>query len=140
MAKLYQSIHAGAETSFSRSGGPGGQNVNKVNTKATLRLDLNRLEGLSANEIACLKKNLASRLVHQDDGSQELIVSSREERSQKINLERAYIRLEALIAASARIPKHRRPTKPSKAAREKRLKHKHVHSDKKRARQHLEDD
>jgi ribosome-associated protein len=136
IAKLYQSIHREAEMSFSRSGGPGGQNVNKVNTKATLRLALNRLEGLSENETARLKETLASRLVHQPDGTQELIISSREERSQKMNLQRAYTRLETLIAASARLPKHRRPSKPSKAAKERRLKHKQIHSAKKQARRY----
>ncbi|MDR1212354.1 MAG: aminoacyl-tRNA hydrolase [Spirochaetaceae bacterium] len=131
---LHKSVRTASEVGFSRSGGPGGQNVNKVNTKVTLRLALNRLEGLSENELARLGETLASRLVHRDDGIGELVITSSEERSQRVNLERAYARLEALIAASARLPKRRRPSKPSRAARETRLARKHIHGAKKASR------
>jgi ribosome-associated protein len=63
-----------------------------------------------------------------------MVINADEERSQHTNLERAYCRLEALIAAAARLPKHRRPTKPSRAAREQRLQSKHLNGLKKAQR------
>ena len=127
---LRQSIRNASEISFSRSGGPGGQNVNKLNTKVTLRLRLSLIDGLSDAELERAKTLLANRISSDD----EIVISSDEERSQRTNLERAYFRVEALIAQAARLPKHRRPTKPSKAAREQRLHIKQLQSRKKASR------
>ena len=157
---LRRSIRNSAGITFSRSGGPGGQNVNKLNTKVTLRLRLMDLEGLSEAEYRRLGETLGSRLSQgkskvypinqQTDGTggtpgnsletevpgaplsgEELVLSSSEERSQRINLERAYAKAEALIVLSAKLPKKRKPTKISAAAREKRLRIKRLQSEKK---------
>jgi len=127
---LRQSIRNASEISFSRSGGPGGQNVNKLNTKVTLRLRLSLIDGLSDAELERAKTLLANRISSDD----EIVISSDEERSQRTNLERAYFRVEALISSAARLPKHRRPTKPSKAAMEQRLNVKRQQSRKKALR------
>jgi ribosome-associated protein len=124
---LKQSIHTNSEAVFSRSGGPGGQNVNKLNTKVTLKLRLNNLAGLSEIEMERVKSLMANRISNEG----EIVIASDEERSQRTNLNRAYLRMEALITSAARLPKYRRPTKPSKAAKEKRLKSKKHQAQKK---------
>lgn len=131
---LRQSIRLAAQASFSRSGGPGGQNVNKVNTKVTLRILLDDLAGLSDAELARLRETLGSRISAGEAG-EEIVIAASEERSQHTNLERAYARLEMLAANAARLPKRRRPTKPTRASREQRLQSKHLHGRKKQERQ-----
>jgi ribosome-associated protein len=128
---LRQSIRAASVISFSRSGGPGGQNVNKVNTKVTLRLQLTDIDGLTVAELERVRELLANRITNED----EIVINADEERSQRTNLERAYFRLEALIAVAARLPQYRRRSKPSQAAREQRLQSNDLHSRKKTQRQ-----
>ena len=88
------------------------------------------LTGLSDAEMVRLRETLASRITVEG----ELVIAASEERSQHTNLERAYVRLETLIVSAARLPHIRRPTKPSRAAREERLRYKRRQSLKKAER------
>jgi ribosome-associated protein len=115
---------------FARSGGPGGQNVNKVNSKAIARLRLDSLRGLSHAEYERALSLLAPRLTKEG----ELLVQASEERDQPRNREAAIERLVAIVAGAGAIPKRRVPTKPGRAARERRLASKHARSDSKRNR------
>jgi ribosome-associated protein len=114
---LRSSIESKAVLDFARSGGPGGQNVNKVNSKAIARIHLDELAGLSPAEAAMAAGRLAPRLTT----SGELVVQSDEERDQGRNRDAAIARLFAIVAGAARLPKPRKATKPTRASRERRL-------------------
>jgi ribosome-associated protein len=136
LACLRDSIREKGRLSFSRSGGPGGQNVNKVNSRVSLRIRLADLAGLSEAELARLRLGLAARIT----GDDEIIIHSSEERSQKTNRDRALFRAELQIAAAARLPKRRRPSKPGPAAKEARLCSKRIQSQKKARRRPAPED
>ena len=114
---------------FSRSGGPGGQNVNKVNSKAAGRVDIGRL-GLSEADLSLLRSRLGARLVEGDI----LVVSASDTRSQLLNRELAVERLVALLLAALKRERPRRPTAPTRASRERRLSSKKRDSEVKKGR------
>ncbi len=101
----------------SRSGGKGGQHVNKVSSKVEVILEINAADFLSADEKALLMTRLAHRL----DSAGNLHVIAQEDRSQLANKETAIDKLLVLIQNSLKINKARKPTKVPRAVIRKRL-------------------
>lgn len=115
----------------SRSSGPGGQSVNKVNTKVTLRFDVDHSQILSEDEKAKLKEKLSNKI----SGDNVLIINAESDRSQLRNKEEAIRKFYELLKEAFKVKKKRKPTKPTKASVQKRLDKKKQQAEKKQFRQ-----
>ena len=128
--ELHESILNNSQMTFARSGGNGGQNVNKVNTKVHLVLPVTAIGGITEEERNRLKVKLSS-ILNKDDC---LFLYVDDERYQERNREIALARLENRIVQALFIPKKRKPTKPTKASKERKLKLKKIRSEVKKNR------
>jgi ribosome-associated protein len=103
--------------SFARSSGPGGQNVNKTETKATLRWDVTRSPSLPEDVRARFVRAFATRITNEG----ELVLSSQRHRDRARNIDDCLAKLAAMLRSVETPRRKRRPTRPGRGAVERRL-------------------
>jgi ribosome-associated protein len=118
------------EFSFTRSSGPGGQNVNKVSSKAQLRWQATNSPSLPDDVKARFLARFASRLT----GDGELLIASQRYRDQRRNMDDCLEKLRAMLLEVAVAPRRRKPTKPKRSSIERRLTDKKLQGARKRER------
>lgn len=128
--ELHESILKNSQITFSRSGGKGGQNVNKVNTKVHLTLPIAAVRGITDEE----RERLCTKLSSLINNEGCIYISVDDERFQEVNRKIAFDRIESRIVNALRIQKKRKKTKPTKASKEKKLKLKRIRSEIKKNR------
>ncbi|MBP3608392.1 MAG: aminoacyl-tRNA hydrolase [Treponema sp.] len=132
-AELHNSIINNSKISFIRSGGHGGQNVNKVNTKVHLVLAVSDIKGITEAEQDRIRIKLAS-IINKDNC---FFLDVDDERYQELNRKIALARLENRIIQALVIPKKRIKTKPTKTSKERKIKLKKIRSELKKSRSKL---
>ncbi len=120
--------------SATRSSGPGGQNVNKVNSRVELRFQISDSLVLTESEKEILHRKLASRIT----SAGFIIIVSQSERSQLRNREKCIEIFFSILEKALKPVKKRKPTSPSGSSVEKRIQKKKIHSEKKILRKKIE--
>jgi ribosome-associated protein len=139
MVEINDSLHipdSELSWSFVRSGGPGGQNVNKVASKAVLRWQLSANVSLPAD----VRQRLQTQQRRRITGEGDLLITSQRYRDQERNREDCLDKLRQIVVQATHRPRPRKKTKPSRGARERRLQDKRHRAGTKAARRSSFDD